>query len=397
MLPTCAAAVCLMVQENSSDGEIFMAFFKKFFLFYSENYRSYFREESDQIARQNLLLLKHLSLITAGLLLFFFLVTPVVLPNWTITLYHVMFLPASLLFWFISILLLKKKADYRYVSLACLLFQAVLFSFILFIDLLAAPNTPASFMPGLCIALPVLFIMPFHYSYGMMLAFEILYIWVASNFKAPFLARYDILNSMVGIAFSFAVTEVIVRLRLRDYASRMKYKQLSTLDALSGILNKMAWMESVKQYLWLQESSVDFSMAILDLDDFKRINDQLGHFVGDQILQYVGTVLSESFRATDLVGRFGGDEFVVLLKGITKPAMLEKNIRNIQERLSHITVGKTTIKVTFSMGIAIASGKGMEFETVFQAADSALYQAKSQGKNNVVIHRCEEGGHTSLV
>ena len=374
-----------------------MRLFKKIFLLSSENYRSYFREERDQIAQQNLQLLKHLSLITAGLLIFFFLVTPVVLPNWTITLYHILFLPASLLFWFVSIVFQKKKMDYRVISLACLLFQAVLFSFVLSIDLLAAPNTPASFMPGLCIALPVLFIMPFHYSYGVMLAFELLYIWAANNFKDSFLAQYDILNSMVGIAFSLAVTEVIVRLRLRDYASRMMYKQLSTLDALSGILNKMAWTESVKQYLWLQESNAAFSMAILDIDDFKRINDQLGHFVGDQILRHVGAVLSESFRATDLVGRFGGDEFVVLLKGITKPGILEKKFRNIQEQLSHITVGKKTIKVTCSMGITMAAGKDMEFDTVFQAADAALYQAKSQGKNTVVINRCGNNGCVSLM
>lgn len=372
-----------------------MRSFKKIFLSLSENYHMYFHEERERIAQQNLRLLEHLSLTTAGLLIFFFLVTPIVLTNWTITLYHILFLPASLLFWVISLVFRKKKVGSRFVSAACLLFQLVLFSFVLFIDLLAAPNTPASFMPGLCIALPVLFIMPFHYSYGVILAFEALYIWVANNFKDPFLAQYDILNSVVGIAFSLAVAEVIIRLRLRDYASRMKYKQLSTLDTLSGILNKMAWTESVKQYLWLQGSHAACAMAILDIDDFKHINDRLGHFVGDQILQHIGTVLSETFRATDLVGRFGGDEFVVLLKGATKPEILEKKFRSIEEQLSHIPVGETTIKVTCSMGVATAAGEGVEFDVVFRAADAALYQAKSRGKNTVVISSCENSGCVS--
>lgn len=374
-----------------------MRSFKKLFLSYSENYRAYFHEEREQIAQQNLRLLDHLSLITAGLLIFFFLITPIVLPNWTITPYHIFFLPASLIFWLISIVLQKKKIGYFLILFICLLFQSVLFTFVLFIDLLAAPNTPASFMPGLCIALPVLFIMPFHYSYGVTLTFEILYIWVANHFKDPFLAQYDILNSIVGIAFSLAVAEVIMRLRLRDYASRMKYKQLSTLDTLSGILNKMAWIESVKQYLWLQRSDNTCSMAILDVDNFKHINDQLGHFIGDQILQHIGTVLSETFRATDLVGRFGGDEFVVLLKGTTKPEVLEKKFQYIEEKLSHISVSEMTIKVTCSIGVATATGEDIDYDTVFRAADAALYQAKSQGKNTIIITSCKNNENISLM
>ena len=363
--------------------------FKKLFLTLSENYYMYFHEEHDQIAQQNLRLLKHLSLITAGLLLFFFLFTPLVLPHWTITKYHIFFLPASLLFWFVSVVYERKKWNLRFVPIICLLFQVLLFSFILLIDLLAAPDTPASFMPGLCIALPVLFIMPFQLSYGVMSVFEVLYILCAINFKSSFLAQYDIFNSVVGIAFSIAVAEVTMRLRLKNYAIQMKYKQLSTVDTLSGILNKRAWIESVKQYLWLQKPNTVCTMAILDVDNFKQINDQLGHFVGDQILQHIGTFLSETFRATDLVGRFGGDEFVILLKDITETAVLQKKFQNIEKQLSHITVGAQTVKVTCSIGIATATGENICFDTLFQAADVALYQAKAKGKNNVFISSCE--------
>lgn len=82
--------------------------------------------------------------------------------------------------------------------------------------------------------------MPFHFSYGVMIVFEILYILCALNLKDPFLAQYDIFNSVVGIAFSIAVAEVTMRLRLRNYAIQMKYKQLSTVDTLDKCSHKIA-------------------------------------------------------------------------------------------------------------------------------------------------------------
>ena len=361
---------------------------------FSDQYRIYFREASDQIARQNLQLLRDLSLVTALLLLFFFLFTPVVLPDWTITIQHILFLPASLVFFLTGTLYQKSKLSRRYVPLVCLLFQVVLFTFVLLIDLLAAPDTPASFMPGLCIALPVLFVMPFRLSYGLMAVFELLYILVAVRFKDPFLAQYDVFNSVVGIAFSVAVAEVTMRLRLRDYGTRMKYKQMSMLDPLSGMLNKLAWTESVKQYLWLCGEETTCALAILDVDGFKQINDRLGHFTGDQILRDISAVLIETFRAEDLVGRFGGDEFVVLMKGAALPAVLEKRFQRIGERFSRISVGESGPPVTCSIGVAVTQGKAMEFDALFQAADAALYQAKGRGKNTFVIHNCAGAAKT---
>ena len=349
-------------------------------------YRRYFQEAADQIAQQNLQLLKSLSLVTAGLLLFFFLLTPLILPHWTITPQHLFFLPASLALWVVSALYQRSTVSRRFVPLLCVVFQAVLFTFVLLIDLLADPNAPASFMPALCISLPVLFIMPFRLSYGVMCFFEGLYILAALFFKDPFLAQYDIFNSVVGIAFSVAVAVVTMGLRLRDYEIRMKYKQLSTLDTLSGILNKMAWTEAAKQYLWLCNPSTSCALVMLDVDNFKGLNDELGHFTGDQVLRGISLALTETFRATDLIGRFGGDEFVVLVKGPVHSAVLEEKFRGIQEKLSHIPAGDGTLAVTCSIGAVVALHQNLDFDSLFKMADAALYQAKGQGKRTFVIH-----------
>lgn len=133
-----------------------------------------------------------------------------------------------------------------------------------------------------------------------------------------------------------------------------------------------------------KESSVNHALLIVDIDDFKKINDNNGHLFGDQVVSDVSSVMKDLFRASDIVGRIGGDEFMVLVRDIpndffvaTKISRMIKNIRNLHD-------------VTVSVGIAIYPTNGTSYVQLYKNADSAMYEAKAKGKKCFVFYSDKE-------
>ena len=131
------------------------------------------------------------------------------------------------------------------------------------------------------------------------------------------------------------------------------------------------------------------SLAIVDLDHFKRVNDTWGHGEGDRVLAEAAGILASSVREEDLVGRWGGEEFVILFPSLSG-AHAAKRVDQIREELENrVTVGqgKDIWKQTFSAGVATWRGGNPEsgIESLVEAADKALYKAKENGRNRVVV------------
>ena len=343
----------------------------------------YFQNAAQEIAATNLRLLHTVSILTTILLIGLMLITPLVLPDWRPSIPHILLLPISLLF--ILLIHSYQKREIHppgWTTGLCLLFEAVLFLFIMAIDILQAPDTPASFMPMLCVSMPTLLILPYRLHYGMILFFELIYISATLLLKTPFTAQYDIFNSIVGIAFSFALAQITLRLRIQDHETRSRYQKLSIQDALSGLLNKVACQEAAADYLARTAPDTICALLILDLDDFKRINDEYGHYTGDALLQTIGNTLSSTFRSTDIVGRFGGDEFLILVKDTADYTMLEQKCCIVHQKLQAAAEQNCNLQTTCSIGGVILNRQTTDFHTLFKQADNALYEAKASGKNS---------------
>ena len=164
--------------------------------------------------------------------------------------------------------------------------------------------------------------------------------------------------------------------------------QRASIDTLSGLLNRSAAERFIKDALKDMDPEDTCALFIVDLDDFKRVNDTLGHQAGDQAIRQAANVLSSLFRAGDIVGRLGGDEFVVFLRGkITEEMALEKAAA-ICEKLQIVLNGQETVNITASVGVHLA-GKGQAFEGLYQSADLALYKAKKAGKHQFCLKNWE--------
>lgn len=157
------------------------------------------------------------------------------------------------------------------------------------------------------------------------------------------------------------------------------------LDSLTRLLNKSAMTVQVKQAM--QEKQVDSAGAfiMLDMDYFKRINDQYGHPVGDQVLCAVAGNLRLIFPKPDLTGRFGGDEFSVYCPAAEDAQELEKRLRRLLERVKKIRVKDcNNLLISLSIGAVIFYGKA-DFEEIYKKADEMLYEVKENGRDNCRI------------
>jgi diguanylate cyclase (GGDEF)-like protein len=164
------------------------------------------------------------------------------------------------------------------------------------------------------------------------------------------------------------------------------YQKLSTLDALTNVLNRYGIGQFVSA---LGITRVSASVIVIDLDHFKRVNDERGHHVGDRVLRTMGEILSSSTRNTDAVGRWGGEEFVLVCPGASLA-----NAADMAEKLRHRImetsfIPEDPLPITASFGVA-ASRADQGFEDAFRQADQALYLAKSRGRNCVVTANEEQ-------
>jgi diguanylate cyclase (GGDEF)-like protein len=163
----------------------------------------------------------------------------------------------------------------------------------------------------------------------------------------------------------------------------------SATDALTGLPNRRAIDATLKRMVaQSSRSAAPLAALMCDLDHFKHINDQFGHGSGDDILAAVGVALTGTLRAGDFVGRYGGEEFLVLL-----PATAAKEAQNVAEKvrsaIADIRVPTVTTQVTLSVGIAVLPEHANDAGSLERAADRALYAAKSAGRNRVEIFNSE--------
>lgn len=161
-------------------------------------------------------------------------------------------------------------------------------------------------------------------------------------------------------------------------------RRRASRDALSGLLNRATMEQSIQERLRAMTSDENCALFIVDLDNFKQVNDTLGHRAGDQAIRQAGKILSRIFRASDIVGRLGGDEFAIFLCGQLSEELIRSKAATICEKMQLALGDREIVNVTASVGVHLA-GKGQEFEGLYQSADLALYKAKKAGKHQYCL------------
>lgn len=155
-------------------------------------------------------------------------------------------------------------------------------------------------------------------------------------------------------------------------------------DPLTNVFNRRSFEQEVNSFM-LGEKDAFGAMLLVDMDDFKKINDTYGHLKGDEVLQKLTDVLMSTFRRKDVIGRLGGDEFVVFVKGVKKREVLDRRMEQFYEALQMLE----DCSITCSAGIAIAEQEEFSYQETLRQADEALYHSKQNGKNRYCYYEKE--------
>jgi diguanylate cyclase (GGDEF)-like protein len=193
--------------------------------------------------------------------------------------------------------------------------------------------------------------------------------------------------------------EKVIQCNIRDITERKQahdalikseshLREQSVRDYLTGLFNRRYLEETMERELHrAARKKISLGVIMLDVDDFKSFNDKFGHAIGDIVLQKLSKLFVEHIREEDIVSRFGGDEFVIVLPDTSREVTLER-AEQLREDANCIGIyldGQAFPTVSLSLGVAIFPENGSTVSTLIKSADDALYQAKHQGRNKVMI------------
>ncbi len=190
----------------------------------------------------------------------------------------------------------------------------------------------------------------------------------------------SLLANMIAEQIAIGISNIKLRETLRNQSFR---------DVLTGLYNRRYLEETLEREMSrCARKSAMLSLLMIDIDHFKFFNDQFGHEAGDLVIQALAKVLHNFVRKEDIVCRYGGEEFIIVLPE-TKPDIAFKRVQSLHEKISHIHLrygGNALTPITLSVGLATYPLHGTKMHELIAASDMALYQAKNSGRNKTVIY-----------
>ena len=241
------------------------------------------------------------------------------------------------------------------------------------LDVLSPSNATFSFL----YLFPIAFVTWFGgKSGGILISFSCAALWSIDNIVD------SIIISAWNILSTFAIFCTVSIMLSKIQKMWLDERVLSQKDPLTNVMNLRAFSDLVEYEISLHKrDGSPFSIAYLDLDNFKIVNDRYGHKKGDELLKDVVKNLDENLRKTDVVARVGGDEFAIFLPA-TDHAAVKVVMDKVKERLLELTESKQLI-TTFSIGVLTCMGCNSELDDIISIADKLMYEVKNAGKNNV--------------
>ena len=198
--------------------------------------------------------------------------------------------------------------------------------------------------------------------------------------------KMDLANIIIYCILGIFIHMIANSIRIKEFVLTRKINILKDIDELTGIKNKGALTREINAFL-LDDTKDKGVFIVLDIDKFKSINDTYGHDTGDVVISQIGKYLNDEFSGDEIVGRFGGDEFILFIKNMNDLDFVNKTAKKIINGISNsIFLPYKDQRVSVSLGIAIYNGVEKNYSEIFKKADIALYDAKADRNQKYSIY-----------
>ena len=275
----------------------------------------------------------------------------------------------------------------RAIRAFCLIWQISLLGPMVYMATVGTPDMPSVFFAPFLLTLTMMFVLPPWQSVVLNTAAAGVFLLLSGWSKPPKVFQRDMISAAVTWALSLILCADVLLIRMKDYRQRRELTHLSRTDCLTGLMNKSTAEASARQYLSASDARKCAALFVIDLDQFKQINDVLGHQAGDEALETVGNTLLKLFRAQDIVGRVGGDEFIALMKNTGDRKLISRRASAICNTVRRTRLAHPELSLTCSIGVAVCPENGSTYDQLFQSADEQLYTVKRNGRDGYRLTR----------
>ncbi len=345
--------------------------------------RQYFQECIPTINDNNLYMLRKVCMYISMVYFVMVGVAKLLLVGFKLTTAYLLIIPLIFIYFHINLYTMKHRGEISTGKTAaiCCTFYFFLGVILGIIDVYVTPAGQAVWLPIAIMALPMIFIDRI-YKYALEELVVLTIMLIQSYIHNP-LEHFlrDAYICCAAYFISLLAARIILEMRASEALAMGEVTRLSSLDKLTHVLNKGALISRIENYFNTKSDEESCAMIVIDIDDFKFVNDNLGHHTGDLLLEKVGQLLNDNFRAYDIIGRYGGDEFVVVMPRMGDLNTLETRCKALQMFISEVNFGNIQ-PFTVSIGGILCKGV-TDHKKIFAMADDALYKSKIQGKNNV--------------
>lgn len=277
------------------------------------------------------------------------------------------------------------KKDSIFAQLLIYLSMSFLFLFACFINLNKPEHNATTFIVLLVLTPMFMIDKPYFMTIELCVASAVFLIWM-HNVKPIDIWRIDLVNSVTFTVIGCILNVIANSLRIREFVLTRKIRIQRDTDEMTGLRNKGSLTKEINEFL--EDKSTEKGLLfVLDVDRFKSINDEYGHDVGDDVIIQLGDFLGRRFTNQEIVGRFGGDEFIVFIQNTNDLDSARKTAEDLVGGvLKGVLLPNNEKGVSVSIGIAAYNGQENNYSELFKKADIAMYQAKADPENRFYIY-----------